>query len=171
MPTTYEAISSQTLGSAQTSITFSSISSAYTDLYLITRGGMNTSTGYGLSVRINGDTGNNYGYVRMYGAGSTISTDKAATYQWAASLVPASNNMAGNFALTFFDYTNTSARKVMHFQTYSRGWDGGGSTGMVSCDAAVWRNTAAITSIEISPEFAAQWLTGTIATLYGIKRA
>jgi len=59
MPTTYEPIATTTLGSATASITFSTISGAYTDLVLVA-----SITGVSVAtdpwIRINSDTGANF---------------------------------------------------------------------------------------------------------------
>ena len=59
MPNTYEPIATNTLGSAASSVTFSSIPSTYTDLIVV----MNYANSTGLAdvfFRFNGDTGSNY---------------------------------------------------------------------------------------------------------------
>jgi len=55
MPKTYEPIATTTLGSNQTTITFSSIPSTYTDLVIVSN--MGTTTASYPFIRFNGDTG------------------------------------------------------------------------------------------------------------------
>ena len=55
---TYALINSQTLGSAQASVAFSSISGAYTDLVLVSNFA-GTASGHEIALGINGETGTN----------------------------------------------------------------------------------------------------------------
>ncbi len=61
MPATYEPLATTTLGSAASSVTFSSISGSYTDLVVVfsgTAGGGNSN----LILTFNSDTGSNYSW-------------------------------------------------------------------------------------------------------------
>ena len=71
---TYTPIATQTLSSGQSSITFSSISSAYTDLVLIAaiKG---TSTIY-RQLTVNGDNGSNYSMTDLFGDGSSAGSGR-----------------------------------------------------------------------------------------------
>ena len=65
MPTTYEPIATTTLGSAQSSVTFSAISGSYTDLVIVINGALSSGLA-SLSVEYNGDTTvGNYSYTRL----------------------------------------------------------------------------------------------------------
>ena len=70
MATTYEKIATTTLGSAASTITFSSIASSWTDIKLILTG--TSSTGGAVIVRFNNDTGSNYSNTQLYGAFSNV---------------------------------------------------------------------------------------------------
>ena len=172
MPTTYEPIATESLSSNQANITFNSIPSTFTDLILVFRGGMATTTGYALTVRVNGDSGSNYGYTRLYGAGAgSVTSDSAAASSYFAGLISGTNNLLTIHTMTFQNYKDTYFHKTMTMESYSAGWTGGGSTGILGVSKGIWRNTAAITSISFAPEFTANLLSGSTATLYGIKRA
>ena len=58
---TYTQIATTTLGSSQSTITFSSISGAYTDLVLVVTAKVSSATD--LWVRANSDSGSNYSYL------------------------------------------------------------------------------------------------------------
>ena len=79
MPTTYEPIATTTLGSAQTSVTFSSISGAYTDLVLVINAGNSGGTGYGIALQCNNDTGSNYSFTQLYGTGSAATSTRSTS--------------------------------------------------------------------------------------------
>jgi hypothetical protein len=72
------AIATTTLGSSAASITFNSISSAYTDLRLV----LNAQTVYagvsGVEFQFNSDTGTNYSYTRLRGNGTSASSSAAS---------------------------------------------------------------------------------------------
>ena len=72
---TYVALDTQILSSAAASVTFSSISQAYTDLILVTAG-TGTTGGVGW-LTFNGDSptsGSNYSNTTVYGDGSTAAS-------------------------------------------------------------------------------------------------
>jgi hypothetical protein len=80
MATTYEPIATNTLSSAVASVTFSSISSAYTDLVLVVNGTSASAGDFSLQVG-NGsiDTGTNYSMTALYGNGSTATSARSST--------------------------------------------------------------------------------------------
>ena len=87
MASTYQPIATNTLGSAAASVTFSSISGAYTDLVLIMNAGSST-TNADVDINVNGDTGANYSRTILYGTGSTAGSTRYTG--------------ASNFSLTYY---------------------------------------------------------------------
>ena len=75
---TYTPIATNTLGSAQASVTFSSISGSYTDLVLIINAGTSDASEQDCLIRVNGDTGSNYSATYMYGTGSSAASGRNA---------------------------------------------------------------------------------------------
>ena len=73
---TYTPIATTTLGSAAADVTFSSISSAYTDLFLAINCGAAGVTDMG--IRFNSDTGSNYSLTYIRGTGSAASSGRAS---------------------------------------------------------------------------------------------
>jgi hypothetical protein len=165
MATTYDLISSQTLGSSAASITFSSIPSTYTDLRVVLVGTV-TTTGNIPKLTFNGITTNTYSYTHFVGDGtSTISTSAASqTYIYTGvgaqflSTVPAFN------AIDIFSYAGSTNKTVL----FSLNADSNG-TGYVDYGVGLWRSTAAITSLTLT--ITSNFLAGTTAQLYGIKAA
>jgi hypothetical protein len=157
---TLTPISTQTLSANTASITFSGIPQTYTDLVLVMNGGMNTTTGFALSVELNGDSSNSYSATHIFGNGSSASsgryTNNPAMYLGA----PALNNLNGNFILQFENYSNVTTNKTVLARTNA-------AANSVWASVGLWRNTAAITSIRLYPE-TASWLSGSTFTLYGI---
>lgn len=159
MPATYEPIASTILTSAST-ITFSSIPQTYTDLVLVTN--LISSSASDMDLRLNGDTGNNYGFVVLYSNGSTISSSTTGNFNYMrldyyGYIATAFGQM--NIA-HFHNYANTNIFKTVIARANS------GTTG-VDAVVATWRSTAAINSIAITNTCGI----GSVASLYGIKAA
>ena len=74
MPTTYEPIATTTLGSAQATITFSSIPSTYTDLVVVVSAlDSNNATP---QLQFNNDTATNYSNTSLNGNGTTAASTR-----------------------------------------------------------------------------------------------
>ena len=171
MALTYEPISTTTLTSDTSTITFSSIPQTYTDLILVYSGGMATTTGYALSYRVNGSSSSIYSALRFYASGSgAVSTDQQYSTAQMYNLITATYNPGAVNLIHFFDYTNTTRIKTAFCEQWNRGYNLDGS-GMVAKTASSIQTTSAISSITIAVEFIANFLTGGTATLYGIKAA
>jgi hypothetical protein len=155
MPSTYEPIQTTTLGSAQSSVTFTSFS-GYTDLKLIISG--STSAAANVSLRYNNDTGSNYSETYMLNAGS--SRDPNVTYAYLGT----TSTAQGTHIVDIMNYSNTTTNKT----ALSRSNDGASN---VAVWVSLWRNISAITTLLVSTGGAATWSIGTSFTLYGIKAA
>jgi len=161
MPNTYEAIATQTLGSATASITFSSIPSTYTDLVIVVNGIMSASEN-SLGMRVNGDTGSNYSSTAVYGDGvSAASLRQTSDTKMYLGRATSANNSTSLIYVQ--NYSNTTTNKTV----LSRG----NSTAIVMATVSLWRSTAAITSITVSDYSSANFNTGSTFSLYGIKAA
>ena len=165
MPATYEPIATTTLGSAASSITFSSISSAYTDLRVIFTGV--TSSNTIMYTQVNGDTGANYSRTYLGGNGSvaTSGRDTNATRWQFHDSTTTSTSLPMMGELNIFSYSGSTYKTAL---TAFSGDENG--SGDVYRNAVLWRNTAAITSITIYPG-AGNLNTGFTATIWGIKAA
>jgi hypothetical protein len=167
MPTTYEPIATTTLGSAATTITFSSIPATYTDLKVVFVG--NSTTGnYRLNGRVNGDTGTNYSATFLRGTGAAAQSARVSSQDM---LYLTNNNIiTTNLELSIIDifsYAGSTFKTIL----CSNNSDQNGS-GIVENSVNLWRSTSAITSFSLSPEFSTSTFNaGTTATLYGIKNA
>jgi hypothetical protein len=165
MPTaTYDKIQTYTAPSAQTSVTFSTISSAYTDLILVGNFVQSASTAFGsLSLRFNGDTAGNYSYTGLQGSGSGSGSSFRASNSTQMDM--ASQNVIGNqnIIIQIQNYSNTTTNKTA-ISRYNN------PNGLVMSYVGLWRNTAAISSLVFFPA-SQSFATGSIFTLYGIKAA
>lgn len=157
MPTpTYTPLATVTLGSTATSITFSSIPATYRDLVLVTNG--KATAAASLRIRVNGDTGNNYAWIRMIGEAAGAFSDSSSPANFLDAGNPSTTE--GYMSITqFLDYSATDKHKTtlhrINFPNTTHTLTNGGR----------WANTAAITSIQAyNPSMTA----GFTASLYGI---
>jgi len=164
MPSTYEPIATTTLGSNQTSVSFTSIPSTYTDIVIITNVSGNDGA---ICIRFNNDTGSNYSNINVRGNGTTATSIRStnATYINGTSNLSVTAGSLQTAIWNIQNYSNTTTNKTIVFRD-------GMSTHITGATAGLWRNTAAINRIDLSPEFGSQvFYTGSTFTLYGIKAA
>lgn len=164
MPATYERISSNTLSSATTTVTFSSIPATYTDLVLAINYQASGGAVY-VQYRLNSDGGTNYSRTWLYGNGTSAASSRGSneTYIYADSGVYAATGNWATLITNFNNYSNTSTHKT----TLSR--YGEASIG-TEASVHLWRSTAAISSIAITTS-SNNFGIGSTFTLYGIKAA
>jgi len=158
---THTPIATQTLASAASSVTFSSIPQGYTDLVLIAN--RLSSSLDNLSMQFNGDTGSNYSFTVLYGTGSTAGSARSSNTNnpyldyYAAS----ESTFAAPVILNIQNYANSTTYKT----TLARG-----SNASRGVDATVmlWRSTSAITSILLKCHDGSNFTSGSTFSLYGI---
>jgi hypothetical protein len=165
MPITYEPISTTTLSSAASSITFSSIPATYTDLRLVLV--LKSAATQYAQFRVNGDTGSNYSYTWMDGSGSG---SPAAGNGNNDSLIYLSqrtitSGQVAFFTLDIFSYAGSTNKTIL----ITNNQDENGS-GYVGIQVGLWRSTSAINTINLISGVSI-YDAGTTATLYGIKNA
>lgn len=166
MPNTYVALRTETVAVATNSVTINlSGISGYTDLVLVINAG--SSAGADANFRLNGDSGSNYSRTLITGNGSTATSSRTANAlvgRLNANAYP--NGGAGDTTIIahFMNYANTTTFKTVISRANNAG---------LGTDAVVnlWRNTAAITSIEILSTSAATYVVGSTFSLYGIANA
>ena len=135
---TYTALATQTLGTAASSVTFSSIPQGYTDLRIVFNG---TSAAAGdLYIQFNGDTGSNYSVTNLYGNGSSASSNRASN-----TTVSYNGTTSTNLGIVISDvmnYSNATTYKTTLNRASNANYE-------VQARVSLWRNTAAITSMLI----------------------
>jgi hypothetical protein len=162
---TYEPIATTTLGSGQTSVTFSSISGSYTDLVVISNMSFTTNN---LDLRLqlgsgSIDTGSNYSSTHLAGAGTTAASDRTTNTTYIAGYRFVGGGTAWQTAIhNIQNYTNATTYKTVLYRTND-------ASAETLAGVGLWRNTAAINTILL-------YTTGTFAsgstfTLYGITEA
>lgn len=160
---TYEPIATTTLSSAQSTVTFSSISGSYTDLVVIVTGNKSGTGSSDISWRANGDTGSNYSQTTIYGTGSgSPQSDRGSNVTASrAGRVGASQSVS---ILNFFNYSST----VTYKSSISKGSVG---DNLIIYQMGLWRSLNAITSLDFTLATADNFSSGCTFTIYGIKEA
>lgn len=172
MALTYEPIATQTADGTSAYITFNSVPQTYTDLILICQARSGTSGTYTdiyMRLATGGgaiDSGTNYSTTRLYGNGSSVTSDKITSSSLIYGVpIPATSATAGNLATCIFqieNYTNSSINKTIICK-------GGDAGGYAAANVGLWRNTGAITSVQLLTN--SNFTSGNTFTLYGIKAA
>lgn len=160
---TYVAISTSTLGTAQSSVTFSSISGSYTDLILVCS--YSLSTGANLRIQVgNGsvDTGSNYSRTYLAGTSGPGTGKTNSETSWDAAY-SASNTMS-NAIMNFQNYSNTIGYKNILIRNND-------PSDQTALRLGLWPNTSAINTITLFPSSSANFNSGSMFTLYGIAAA
>jgi hypothetical protein len=167
MPATYEKIQSTTLASATSTIDFTSISSAYTDIILVFYCKSNSTNNPTLKLTFNGSS-TGYSGTQMYNYNSvpaSLRTSNASFISIARGAGMPST--VGETALTLIhimDYAATNKYKAV-FAQINNSVDG------QELDTGVWSNNSAINQITITTATSNDFAIGSQATLYGIKAA
>lgn len=155
---TYIPIATYTTSGSQTSYTFSSIPSTYTDLVLIANGKV-VNNGDFLYVQFNGDTGSNYSRTQVQGTGSAAQSGRGSNET--SGYIGVWYSVNSTIRVNFQNYSNTTT-----YKTYLSRSDAADQN--TSAWVGLWRNTAAINSIKI---LSSAITDGTTFTLYGIAAA
>ena len=165
MASTYEPIATTTLSSAQSSVSFSSISGSYTDLVLVFDGLASANAANGFQVKINGGNGSLQSYTRIQGNGTTASSSNVSNGDPAVGVI--GNTNRSNVIVSIMNYSNTTTYKTM-ISRYNSLDSTDGRTGSY---VNLTRSTSAVTSLLIDLASAANFASGSTFTLYGIKAA
>lgn len=167
MAITYTPLATTTLGSSQSTVTFSSISSSYTDLVLVASivGTADSSVIF----RFNNDSTSLYSQTTMAGVGtSTVTTGRQSNE--GRFLISEGTGISTTNPSTLIasvnNYSNTSTNK-----TFLSRW-GVPSATYPGTQALVgtYRSTSAISRIDLIA-FSANFNSGSTFTIYGIKAA
>jgi len=162
MPATYEPIATTTLGSAASTITFSSIPATYTDLRLVLV--FTPTATLRARLQLNGDTAANYSSTVLNADGSTV-VSSSNTGDSSIRITNANDDDLAIITYDFFSYTGSTYKTGL--ATYNG--DANGS-GRLSRAVVLWRSTSAITQINLIVS-TSTYAAGSTATLYGIKNA
>jgi hypothetical protein len=158
----YTALANVTLGSSAANVTFSSISGSYRDLVLIITASVSSGSASNF-IRFNSDSGSNYNGVFMQGDGSnTNSSSYNSTIINASTTTSELSTAQANLIINIMDYTATDKHKTVLLRSNNAGV-------VTIATAARWANTAAITSILVSPTGGNTYAAGSTFALYGVS--
>lgn len=170
MPQTYTPIATTTLTSNQATVTFSGISSAYTDLKVIFNGAISTADA-NTFVRVGNssvDTGSNYSATFLEGRATTANSGRFTSQtSMQVDYYGSISTTNSSLLLDFMNYSNTSIYKTVlsrYGNNTSTSYKGVGAL------VGLWRSTAAINIITFSLG-SGNFTTGSTFTLYGILKA
>lgn len=173
MAQTFTPITTLELASTQTFVLLNNLPTTYADLYL-TISGTSAATGDDLAmIYFNNDTGatinacNAYTYITS-GTTSITATDRSAsTAQSIGTLILNSVGYPGLGEAYIFNFQNTTRWKNV-LGKYGGGLRAGLGNGYAGI---VWRDTSAITTINLRTVNGYNFAAGTVINLYGIAEA
>jgi hypothetical protein len=169
MANTYTLIASSTAGSGGASyVEFTSIPATYTDLKLVlSLRGDQTGTYASSFISFNGSTSgftNKY----IYGDGASAGSFGASNGQNAdQNGATTTSNTFANTEMYIPNYTLSNSKSV----SIDGVTENNATTAYAELGALLWSNSAAITSIRISPNATKNWVQYSTAYLYGISNS
>jgi len=168
MATTYKLISSVTVGSGgAANIEFTSIPATYTDLKcVISARGATNQEAADVIVAFNGSS-SNFIFRRLFSFQTTVYSDSGSTSNFGQQPANAQTaNTFGNGEFYIPNYTSSNYKSISADSSVETN----SSSAFEFIGAALWSNTAAITSMTISGN-GGNWLQYSTAYLYGIKNS
>jgi hypothetical protein len=174
MANTFELIASSTVGATSVSnITFSSIPSTYTDLFIASsiRSDRVAVQDFG-AIQFNADTGSNYSGIYIRGDGSAVisSTNGNATMIEIPTSIPGSTATASTFGsagIYIPNYAGSNQKSV----SFDATMENNATQSFMILQAGKWSGTAAISSIKLFSANGANFVQYSTAYLYGVKNA
>jgi hypothetical protein len=164
MPATYEPIATTTLGSSNTTVTFSSIPSTYTDLRVVVQYTLANGSNNQMLMRFNSDTATNYSRTYMEGSGTSATSGRGSSEDSAFITYASSNTQITTSLIDVMNYSNATTHKTALSRL--------SNTTLTDARVYLWRKTPeAINTITFSVYLGSSFATGSTFTLYGIKAA
>jgi hypothetical protein len=175
--TSYESISTVTLGSDQTTITFSSIASTWKHLQIryIAKANVGSNYAQSINMRFNSDTGSNYSrhFLGAYTGGYAATTAGGDATQNIINLfsgVSSTNWNASTFGagiIDILDYQNTNKYKTVRSLAGAESNDSSTLISTLGLSSGLWQSTSAVTSISLTSN--GDFKQYSSFALYGIK--
>jgi hypothetical protein len=163
MPNTYTELVRTVVGTATSTVTFSSIPSGYTDLVLVSS--LLGTVGQNQNIRFNNDSATNYSNTYLEGDGSSAYSGRRSnqTYLIDFGVIRTTANTFSTNILQILNYSNTTTFKTALTR------NGLASTALQAV-VGLWRSTSAINRIDLSPG-SGNFEVGSTFSLYGIANA
>jgi hypothetical protein len=168
-------IATTTLNVDASSITFSSIPQNYTHLQLRLSTKTNRSNAGidDMVMRFNSDSGTNYSIHGIYEYSGVYSFGNANTNYLTVQGASSTNtvaNVLGVSIIDLLDYSITNKFKTVRILSgTNNNVTSGTNLGITAFNSGNWRNTAAVTSITLTPATGTSYVQYSSASLYGIK--
>lgn len=170
----FDLLESTILSSTASSVTFSNLGNYSDYKHLQIRLTARSTDSNSLRLRVNSDTATNYSShgLTFSGSGSGGPNPVAAINQTFIQLPNLSTNVSNNsgvfsaVVIDLLDFGVTTKNKT--FKILGGNWQAQYFNSQTSFRSGVWRNTAAITSIQIYPN-TTEFVSGSRFSLYGVK--
>lgn len=166
-------ISTQTLASATSTISFTSIPTTFDHLMVTgTFRGDNAATGATIAIRLNNDVGNNYSYrtVLQYNTTNIYSpysnTSDSFAYIGTAAGATAGSNMWGPLNMLIGDYKGSLFKSM--FSTSGNLLATNGAEKQTMIAGNLWKSTAAVNRVDLIHASSGNWIAGSTVSLYGL---
>lgn len=161
-------ISTVTVGSGgAATINFTSISSGFTDLFLVYAGRTDRASAVdGVAITFNGST-TGYSERVLYGNGASALSESDTAYPYGYTTGnSATSNTHGSMGFYIPNYAGSTNKSI----SIDSVGENNATTAFQSITAALWSNTSAITSLALQPKFGSNFLQHSSASLYGILK-
>jgi hypothetical protein len=168
---TYQLIETKTLGTAVSTIEFTSIPQTFTDLVLVSNYRTTRAAVFDqLRIRFNGNTGANYTWLGAYGSGSSAGAENTGDDVSFKTDVGVGNNATANTfsngAIYIANYTGSTNKSV----SIDAVGENNATEAYQFIYVGTYTNTTAITSIQGFSEGSANFVVGSTFSLYGILK-
>lgn len=167
-------LSTTTLSSTASTVTFSDIPQHYEHLHI--RGIARTDRSLQNDIlrwKFNSDTAANYSVHTFNGMGSTVESGGSTSQGYIQSYIiganTATSNVFGMFVADILDYRNINKYKTLRQFAGIRDTGSNSNGAVISLSSGLWMSTSAITRIDLTS--IGNYMSGSSFELYGIKRA
>lgn len=173
MANTYTLISSNTLSSTTSSVTFSAIDNSYSDLIFKVSARTNTgSTQSNLAIEFNGDSSSLYSSVILFDTGNTaysqVWNNLSYTYTYGNAVgSTATSNTFSNFELYLPNYNNNAKT----YSTFGVTENNSSTDASICINAGYYNSANAITSVRFFANDSSSFVANSSFWLYGIKNS
>jgi len=172
MATTYEAIATVTVGSGgAANIEFTSIPATYTDLNILLSLRQTATGGTNVNMAFNNST-TGYSNRNIISAAGTVVSESTilGTSSIKVGFIPENTNYTANTFSNQYVYIPNYAGSTNKSVSTDNAMENNSTSVYFGLFAGLWSNTAAITSIKLTPENG-NFVQHSSATLYGIKNS
>lgn len=174
MPPTFKLISSNTLSSTTSSVTFSSIPATYTDLMLRWSARLTVSgRSEFVLLRFNGSSSTVYSETRLGAQSTTVYTDSQSNTNsgYTLSFANGATSQSNSFASTEIYIPSYTSSVNKPYSVFNVMQDNQHATRNNVANAELWRDTTAISTILLYPDGGTSFASGSSFYLYGIKNS